>query len=235
VTQDPGISVVIPVRNGVAFLPEAVASARDQDLAPLEIIVVDDGSQDGSAEIAGLAGAVVLRQQNRGAGAARNEGARRARGSMVAFLDADDRMLPGRLRLQSARLAEDPELDGVLGLIRTFDEEPVDRGPESGDEPETVTRYGPPEPGWLPSTLLVRRSSFLDSGGFDEELMAGEFVDWISRCRQQGRRFALVDHLVAERRAHAGNTTRDRARLRQGYLDVARLAVARHRERGDLP
>jgi len=218
-TTDRAVAVVIPVRNGAAYVAEAIGSARLQVPAPAELVVVDDASDDDSAACATAAGAVVLAQPARGAGSARNAGVRRCRSPLVAFLDADDRMTTGRLARQLSALAEDPGLDGVLGAVRTFDD-------RSG------STIGPVEPGWLPSTLLVRRAAFAASGGFAEDLAAGEFIDWMARCRDQGRRFAMLDSVVAERRAHTGNLTRDADRLRSGYLEVARRAVDRQRADG---
>ena len=213
------IAVVIPVRDGCAHLAEAIASAVAQAPGPDELIVVDDGSVDGSAGVAEALGVTVVRQEPLGPGAARNLGVATAASDLVAFLDADDRMAPSRLQAQGDALAHDEGLDGAFGLMRLFSD---------GHEPE-----GPSEPCLLPSALLVRRRMFLETGGFDPELPAGEFVDWMARCREQGRRFRMLDTVVAERRVHAGNITRDRERLRAGYLAVARSAIDRRRSSGE--
>jgi glycosyltransferase involved in cell wall biosynthesis len=213
--DDRGIAVIIPVRDGRRYLPEAIVSAQNQVPRPAEVIVVDDGSTDGSGEVAQALGARVVRQGALGPGAARNLGVESALSDVVAFLDADDRMVPGRLAAQSAGLASDETIDGVFGLMRRFAE-------ESGV-------YGEPEQCLLPSAFLTRRAAFLESGGFDPTLPAGEFIDWMVRCRERGWRFHVVEAVVAERRVHADNLTRDRERLRAGYLAVARSAVDRRR------
>ena len=161
-------------------------------------------------------GAQVLTQAPSGPGAARNLGVESALAELVAFLDADDRMAPGRLAVQAAALRADPTLDGVFGLMRRFD--------------DVSGLYGETERCLLPSAFLCRRGSFRESGGFDPELPAGEFVDYMVRCRERGSRFHVVDTLVVERRVHAGNLTRDKERLRAGYLAVARSAVDRRRQ-----
>jgi glycosyltransferase involved in cell wall biosynthesis len=217
-TAHPRIAVVIPVRNGRAHLAEALESARTQSAPPAEVIVVDDGSSDGSADVARAAGARVLRQGQLGPGAARNLGVESAGSELVAFLDADDRMAPGRLEVQRAALEADDTVDGVFGLMRRFED-------DSGV-------WGEPERCLLPSAFLFRRSAFLQSGGFDPRLPAGEFVDWMVRCRERGRRFPVLDVVVAERRVHAANLTRDGDRLRSGYLAVARSAIDRRRHTG---
>ena len=214
------VTVVIPVRNGRAHLGDAIDSSWAQTLRPAAVVVVDDGSSDGSGDLARSLGATVVAQPPLGPGAARNLGVATASTEWVAFLDADDRMVPGRLAAQAAVLLADDDLSGVLGLMRLF----ADGAPAQGA----------PEACLLPSALTVRRRAFLDSGGFDPSLPAGEFVDWMARCRQAGRRFEVVDALVVERRVHAGNLTRDPERLRAGYLAVARSAVERRRRR-DVP
>jgi glycosyltransferase involved in cell wall biosynthesis len=214
-TGGEGVSVVIPVRDGEAHLAEAVRSALGQRRPPTEVIVVDDGSSDGSGDVARALGVTVIEQPPLGPGAARNRGVAHAGTSLIAFLDGDDRMTADRLDIQVGALAGDPGLDGALGLMRRF----------SSGRPPT----GDPEPCLLPSALLVRRQAFVDSGGFDPDLPAGEFVDWLTRCRQAGRRLAVLDAVVVERRAHDGNLTRDLEQVRAGYLAVARSAIDRHR------
>src|SRR5690606_28366702 len=111
------VSVIIPVYNGERYLAEAVHSILAQTVPTLEIIVVDDGSTDGTARVAQRFGDAVcyVYQPNRGPAAARNRGLERARGEIVAFLDADDLWREGKLACQCARLEADPTLDIVLG------------------------------------------------------------------------------------------------------------------------
>jgi GT2 family glycosyltransferase len=108
---DPGpgtdVSVVIPTFNRAKWIPETVRSVAAQWPAPLEIIVVDDGSTDGTEQICrDLPGVRYLRQSNRGVSAARNYGAAQARGEWLAFVDSDDLWRPGKLAVQLAALAQ---------------------------------------------------------------------------------------------------------------------------------
>src|SRR5262245_41316998 len=108
------ISVIIPVYNHVAYLPEALESVIRQTCPASEIIVVDDGSEDGSAEAAErFSGVRVFRQAHAGIAAVRNVGVRRARGDLIAFLDADDRWPPHKLRAQIEAFDREPVLDMV--------------------------------------------------------------------------------------------------------------------------
>lgn len=216
------VTVVIPAFDAARTLGAALASVGAQTEPAAEVLVVDDGSTDGTAEIAAAhPGVRILRQSRRGAGAARNRGVREAHGDLVAFLDADDLFLPGKLALQRPVLAADPELAGAFGRMR-----------HELTEPALAGRVAVPDgtqPGFVAGALLVRRDAFLATGGFDESLAVGEFVDWYDRARHAGLRFARLDEVVLVRRIHGGNLTlRERERL-GGFTEVARRAIARRR------
>jgi glycosyltransferase involved in cell wall biosynthesis len=102
------VSVIIPAYNAAATLPETLASVLAQRAVDLDVVVVDDGSTDGTGEVAAQLGAPVrvIRQENAGVGAARNRGVDVARGRWVAFIDSDDLWEPDKLRLQVAAMNE---------------------------------------------------------------------------------------------------------------------------------
>ena len=103
--MNPLVSVMIGVYNAAPYLGEAIESTLSQDYEPIELIVVDDGSTDGSADVAlSFPHVRVVRQQNGGNGAARNRAVEEATGELYAFLDADDRFTAGKLSLQKAAL-----------------------------------------------------------------------------------------------------------------------------------
>ena len=104
----PQISVIIAAYNAAETIAETLASIQIQTLAPLEILVVDDGSQDATARIARALGARVISQTNAGVSAARNRGLAEAKGDWIAFVDADDRWRPERLERQWAGLQYAP-------------------------------------------------------------------------------------------------------------------------------
>lgn len=119
------ISVIIPVYNGREHLPQCLESVQRQNVPGMEILCVDDGSTDGSADILACYAARddrirVIRQHNQYAGIARNHGMQRARGKYLAFLDADDFYLPGTLE-RSYGLAETHRLDLVKGRFTCLD------------------------------------------------------------------------------------------------------------------
>lgn len=119
----PAVSVVIPCYNGEAYLAETLRSALGQTHPVMEIIVVDDGSTDGSADLASSFGdsVRVVRQQNGGEGSARNRGVLEARGELIAFLDADDLWHPRKIERQTAYLDEHPDIGAVTTDVAKFE------------------------------------------------------------------------------------------------------------------
>jgi glycosyltransferase involved in cell wall biosynthesis len=218
------VSAVIPVFLSERYLAEAIESVHAQTTPVLEIVVVDDGSPDGSAALAARLGARCVRQQNAGIGAARNRGVKEARGAAVAFLDADDRWARDRIERQVGLLEGDPALSGVLGEVQQF------VSPELS-EAERARLECPPEPqaGGVPGALLVRRDDFLATGGFDERLRVGEFVDWYARARETGLRIAFHEGVVLHRRLHASNTMRARRDEHATYARILKDTLDRRR------
>jgi glycosyltransferase involved in cell wall biosynthesis len=200
------LSIIIPTYNAGSFLAEAVRSVGELDSA-CEILVVDDGSTDGSpATVAGLPGVQVLTQPNRGPGAARNRGIAAARGTLVAFLDADDRWLPGRLPDLLAA-AQQPDSDLFYSDYRIIKVETGairDLCPDLGPNPAlALFRHNPLA---TPATA-VRRSAALAAGGFREDLRFGEDWDLWLRLAEAGK-VAKLSGFAAECRERAQSLAR---------------------------
>ncbi len=220
----PLVSVVIPVFNGERFLREAVESVLDQQYSPLEIIVVDDGSADGTATVARSFPETVhyLRQTNQGPAAARNRGIEHARGTLIAFADADDLWPAGKLALQLPYLITDPGIDIVLGRIQqVLLSESVD-GPTEAQEPAFSVNLG---------SAVIRKSVFERVGLFDETMRYSEDVDWFMRARESGATILTIDAVTLLYRQHEQNMTRGKSTSELNVLKALKKSLDRRRER----
>jgi len=221
------ISVIIPVLNGEAYIAQAIESVLDQTLPADEVVVINDGSSDGTAEIVrGYQPRVLYhRQPNLGPGAARNLGIRESKGDQVAFLDADDRWLPNKLALQKAALDADPALDLVFSHTRQF------LSPELSEEhAATLICDETVQPSPLISCLLARRETFERVGPFRTDIKA-EFVEWYLRGLEAGLRMRILDVLLVERRIHTANFTLKNRDVRLEYLRLLKASLDRRRSR----
>jgi glycosyltransferase involved in cell wall biosynthesis len=221
------VSVVMPACDEEAFIGEALASVLAQTYRPLEIIVVDDGSRDRTAEIAAAHGARVLHRPHRGVAAARNAGLRASRGAYWAIFDADDVMAPERLARQVDHLRRHPEHGLVFGLTEAF----VTPGEPRPPHYDPAWDDGPYP--WHPSAMLVRRTILHRVGPFEETLRLGEDMDWIARAKEAGIRAGTIEYVVLRYRVHCANVTSDTRAKQLAMLTVARRSLRRRRGRDD--
>jgi len=198
--MNPSIAVIIPVRNGAAFIEETLASIWAQLYTPLEIIVVDDGSTDGTvAKVRAVQGKPIRLLELAGVGpaGARNAGIRASSSDLVAFLDSDDLWVNGALHKLVRALAERPDAGLAQGMIRNFSEVlPGNRRFVTG--PYRFFNLG---------ASLWRRSVFETVGLLDEELRLCEDLDLTLRCWEFDVRKAEVDSVVLHYRRHAASMT----------------------------
>ena len=225
----PLVSCVVPVHDGERFLGEALDSVLEQTYEPLEIVVVDDGSTDGTAEVAAGYGEAIryFHQENAGPSAARNRGVEASRGELIAFLDADDLWVPEKTATQVRALRERPELDFCVGHVRNFW---ID---ELAEEAERLKGAGGDRamPGYVTGTLLARRSLFDEQVGlFDPDLAHGDATDWFVRCRAEGVRGELLSDVLLRRRIHESNRSRTLAdHSRDEFLRLLKAQLDRRR------
>lgn len=219
------ISVITPVYNGERYIADAIRSILAQTIPVSEIIVIDDGSADRSAEIARAFPAVrCVSIDHAGVGAARNHGVRMATGSFLTFLDADDIWLPQAMESLLASLCAEPNLDAVFGGIEHF---------FSDDCPDEIRRrffvQDEQGAGKLCGAMLVRAESFRRAGAFDEFGLA-DFVGWYLRAQEASLRMSSIATTVLRRRIHGENATiRAQAAVREDYLALIRTSLARRR------
>lgn len=220
----PLISVIIPVRDGAAFLSDALDSVFAQHHRPLDVIVVDDGSTDASCEVAEAhAGDVrILSQPPLGLGAARNSGLRAAKGNHIAFLDADDLWIPSKLNRQLAMIEEGCE------IVFSQAEEFLTPELEQAGDTRFAVRRGTLR-GIISSAALFTRRALDTVGPFDEKLAVGEFLDWLSRAKHRNLAVCMVEEVLVRRRIHGNNTGINRKDERKDYVRVLHRAIARRR------
>lgn len=230
---DPRVSVIIPAYNAVAFLAETLESLSAQSFTDWEALIVDDGSTDGTAELAHRYAEQdpryrLLRQPNSGVSAARNQAISQARGEFVAFLDADDVWSEEKLERQVAVMAEHETVDVTYCAPIWCDENcrPLFEpdwtrycGLHTGDD-FFVLQYT--SFFLLPSTVMVRRRVLRETGGFDATLRNAEDCEMWLRLSQAGYRFFGTPEALLLYRRHPGNLSM------VANFDAALSAVSRY-------
>ena len=225
-TCRPLVSVVVPVRNGERFLGEALDSVLTQDYEPLELIVVDDGSTDRSGDIARACGAHVIRQEGGGLAAARNAGIAAAQGELIAFIDADDVWLPGKLERQVEYLLDHPDVGFVYTSWTILLE------PGASVPPQFAKDWRRPRAGYLPSALVVRSTVLDQVGPFDPTYAIGEDADWLARANEAGIRHDVLPDVLVRYRIHQANLIHDTPRMKDAVFRVLRESAVRKRTTG---
>jgi glycosyltransferase involved in cell wall biosynthesis len=220
------VSVVIPVYNAERYLAEAIESVLCQSFGDYEIIVVDDGSTDGSAAVAGSYGSSIRyrSQPHRGAAATRNVGVAKARGRFFSFLDADDAWTADKLEKQVAAFEEDAELDIVFGHVQEAHSPELDEGARQKTRVSSEIR-----PGYFASTMMVKRDSFFRVGPFATTWRVGEGVDWHLRATDLQLRMLMLPDVVLWRRVHEKNMGIRLRDARQDYVHIVKAALDRRR------
>jgi glycosyltransferase involved in cell wall biosynthesis len=196
------VSVVIAAWNSEAYIAEAIESVLGQTVPPDEVIVIDDGSTDGTRGVLDSFGdrIIALTQANSGQAVAVNRGLALARGELIGFCDADDLWTPRKLKIQRALLDHDGSVEAAFGKVQQF---------VSPDVPEQHRARLTPDveimPGELKQCMLIHRAALMRIGPFDETLPATFFIAWLGRAKQSGLKTAHADDIVVRRRLHLGN------------------------------
>ena len=224
--DNPLVSVIIPVYNGERYLAKTIDSVLAQTYQFIEIIVIDDGSTDGSTKIAQSYEAVrYIHQPNQGVPVARNTGIAAAKGEFIAFLDQDDTWDTNKLALQVEYLVKNPELGYVIGKQRLF----LERGVEM---PSWLREklLQEDQMGYLPSALLVRASILRQTGGFDSAHQTASDVEWFFKAKDIGIPMAVIPEALVYRRIHSDNQSSQVKALHSEYLKIVRLSVKRQKD-----
>jgi glycosyltransferase involved in cell wall biosynthesis len=195
------VSVVVASYNGERFLAETLESVFAQDYDLFEVVFVDDGSVDGTAEIARSFPLRYLYQENQGLPAARNAGVAVAAGDLIAFVDDDDLLPPNKLSVQARYLSEHQEVGCVLGRSEWIVEDGVE--PPKLERDPIFDELG----GIQLVSAMIRRQAFEEVGGFDATYLYAEDRDLFVRLREHGVGIAVLPDLVLHKRLHGANMT----------------------------
>jgi glycosyltransferase involved in cell wall biosynthesis len=224
----PLVSVNIAVYNGARYLGEALESVFAQTYRPIEVIVLDDGSTDATAEVAAsFSEARYIYQENQGLSHARNAGIRESNGAFLAFIDHDDTWAPDKLARQVALLQERPDLGfAVCYLENLFEDGTV---PGWFRQRDDIHR----QPGYVPSAWLVRREIFDIVGLFDPVYRIGQDTDWLARAKDAGIRHGIVEgEPLLAKRVHGANMMSAVRRSHEEMLHMLRASIERQRSGG---
>ncbi len=229
----PTVAVIVPVFNAAAYVREALESVLAQTYGHTELLVVDDGSTDGSAEIAeAVTGVPVLRQPHLGSAAARNVALACCTADIVAFQDADDLWLPTKTERQVEYLLAHPDEPCCTCSRIDFLDPSVADGSSSWCAPAVIDV---PLVSYATGTLVSWRSLFLEVGDFDTSYRIAHDTDWMARVRARGHQLGVVDEVLYRRRIHATNLCADQTTMSLELFRVYRAQARRHREARGQP
>jgi glycosyltransferase involved in cell wall biosynthesis len=205
----PTVSVIIPAYNAESYVREAVESSVEQTQPPHEVIVVNDGSTDGTGAVADQvarerAVVRVIHQENGGPAVARNTAIAVATGEFLAFLDADDAMVPDRIEYQVGYLLAHPGTDIVIGSVERSTEAGVQLDPEFLRHERIADEVAN---GINLMAMTARAAAFALLGLFDPSYRLSEDYQWLVRAHRRERTIALVPRVVGRRRLHEGNVS----------------------------
>lgn len=222
----PLVSVILAVYNYERYLAEAIESVLAQSYRPIEIIVVDDGSTDGTAQVARSYEEVrYVHQTNQGHAAAMNAGIKAAQGEFIAFLDADDLWAPNKLSVQVDYLLQHPHVGYVIAKMQNF-LEPGAQVPRRVTKDLQLSEYVALSLG----TLVARKSVFELVGDFDTIYQYAKDVDWFVRAKEAGVGMGVMPEILLYRRLHESNRSyRTQARASE-FLQVVKSAIVRKRD-----
>jgi glycosyltransferase involved in cell wall biosynthesis len=218
----PRVSCVIPVFNGERFLGEAIESVLAQSCSGIEIIVVDDGSTDGTRDVAGryVRYITYAHQNNAGPASARNHGINRSSGELVTFLDSDDLWHPDKTAIQLARFEARAELALCTAHMQNFWSAEVEHEIATL-EGSRLTQIQPN----LGSSFMARRTLFETIGILDSAFKHRDIQELITRAVDAGLVTESLPDVLVKRRIHDANISRHRS----DAGDVELLAIARGR------
>lgn len=215
----PLVSVIIPAYNAKDYIGQTILSVLNQDYSNLELIVVDDGSTDKTADIAlSFKGVRVISQENKGQAVAKNVGLANSNGPLIGIIDADDLWPKNHISLMVPYLVSEAPYDLACGMTQYLKQE---EGKDVKSEPVFLE--------WLAGASLYRKSIFDKVGLFDESMREGEDFDWLFRLKESDFKGKKIPETTLFYRRHQKNFTNNRSLVALGQLRSLRNKIKRSR------
>ena len=205
----PLLSIIIPVYNSELFIEDTINKIYHQNYSTIELIIIDDGSTDNTAEIIkkNFPEAIYSFQENKGPASARNQGLKLCKGEQIIFLDSDDYWEENSLHILSDFLLQNPDILIVEGKIREFITKNDDI--QFISEAYNMSSFG---------TCMFRKEVFDIVGFFDERLICAQDIDWFIRAWENNIEKSRVDQIILNYRKHANSLTATKITQQQYYL-----------------
>jgi glycosyltransferase involved in cell wall biosynthesis len=228
-TEQPLISVIIPVYNCDRYLSEAIESVLAQSYRPLEILIIDDGSIDNSAEIAKsfIPHIQYYYQPHNGPATAINYGINLSNGKFLAFLDSDDLWSDSnKLTKQMQVLQKYPSVDLVFSYVQQFISPELDE-----DYKRKIDILHEIMPAYVRGGLLLKRETLLQVGYFSSDWHTVDFVDWYIRAKELGLKDLVIPEIYLKRRIHTTNISLEKSGYRNDYARIIKKSLDRRRNK----
>ncbi|MEQ8718839.1 MAG: glycosyltransferase family A protein [Acidimicrobiales bacterium] len=224
------VSCLIPAYNAARFITETLDSIVAQTHRPIEIVVVDDGSTDATADVVRHHDAEITLVEAEHAGLipARDAAIEAATGDWIAFCDADDLWVPDKLRRQLAVFESDPDVDVCVGQYLNFwDEEAAQEAERYAGQP-----LSEPISGWIVPTMLARREVFERYGRFGDAIRPSD-TGWFATAVERGCLVETLEQVVMHRRVHTTNDSLTGEDPLGGLFDLIKIRADARRGRID--
>ena len=218
------ISTIIPLYNGKDYIEGTLNNLWSQTLPPNEIIVIDDGSTDGSVDIIKKYPQIIYRyQENKGPSAARNHGVTIASGELISFLDHDDIYPENKLEIQHHQFLMDVELSAVIGAFQYhFNSEKAKLGYTEMHE-GNITNH------CLLGAGLFKKELFSSIGLFDENVLLADDFDWYQRLFNSNKKIKKINVCCLLYRKHETNSSNNKIIAQKGLLLALKKTIAMKR------
>ncbi|MBT9311113.1 glycosyltransferase family 2 protein [Leptothoe kymatousa] len=226
------VSVVIPAYNAADYLPEVIQAVIDQSYKHWELLVIDDGSKDNTAEVVNDfcqkdSRVRLISKENGGVSVARNLGAQLAKGDLVAFLDSDDLWLKDKLLVHVNHMAKNPKVGVSFSRVELIESD----GQTTNKLTDNIAQEVNPQdlfysnPTVTTSNLVIRKSVFQDLNGFDESMQYNEDIDLLFRLAiQNDWKLEGIDQVLVQYRLHASGLSSTLKKMEDGWVKLMQKA-----------